>query len=298
MSHIVNPAFNPVFEHYYQPETVEEAVSLLARCGKDARLLAGGTVLINQMRGRAVAPRHVINISRVAGLDQVTVAGDGTLSIGALATLAAVEKSASVREGWPLLRETILEIGLVQQRNMGTVVGNICRPVPSADSAVALLVLGASVVMSGTKGSRAIPIGEFIAGPRGTMMAESEMVTEIRVPTLPAAAGAAFLKLATPKVNAAVLMVIQKNSCGEARIALGGVAPTPIRVPKAEAVLRGKSPSDALMDEAGATAADETSPGSDLRASSDYRRQMSRVLVRRALRVAWDRAQGNKEANK
>lgn len=294
MSHIVNPAFTPAFEHYYQPETVEEAVSLLARCGRDARLLAGGTVLINQMRGRAVAPRHVINISRVAGLDQVTVAGDGTLSIGALATLAAVEKSASVREDWPLLRETILEIGLVQQRNMGTVVGNICRPVPSADSAVALLVLGASVVISGTKGSRAIPIAEFIAGPRATMMVDSEMVTELRVPPLPAGAGTAFLKLHAPKVNAAVLMVGKKGACSDVRIALGGVAPTPITVPKAEGVLRGRSPDDALIDEAGETAAVETSPGTDLRASAGYRRDMSRVLVSRAVRIAWDRAQGKK----
>lgn len=283
---------NPAIEHYYQPETVEEAVSLLARCGKDAMLLAGGTVLINQMRSRAVAPRHVINISRVAGLDQVRVTEDGDLSIGALATLAAVAKADPVRRGWPLLRETILEIGLVQLRNMGTVVGNICRPAPSADSAVALLVLGANVVMSGAKGSREIPMSEFLAGPRRTMMAASEMVTEIRVPPLPAGVGTAFLKLAMPKVNTAVLMVDQKGTCSVVRITLGGVAPTPIRVPKAEAVLQGKSPSDALMDEAGATAAGETSPGSDPRASSDYRREMSRVLVRRAVRIAWDRAQG------
>lgn len=294
MSHPIHPAFNPAFEHYYQPETVEEAVSLLARCGKDARLLAGGTVLINQMRSRAVEPRHVINISRVAGLDKVTVAGDGTLIIGALATLAAVAKSASVQERWPLLRETILQIGLVQQRNMGTVVGNICRPVPSADSAVALLVLGASVVMNGTKGSRAIPIGEFIAGPRGTMMADSELVTEVRVPPLPDGGGTAFLKLPAPKVNTAVLIVSKKGTCSDARIALGGVAPTPITVPKAEAVLRGKSPDDALIDEAGAAAAGETNPGTDVRASAGYRREMSRVLVSRAVKIAWDRSQGKK----
>lgn len=289
---------NPVIEHYYQPETVEEAVSLLARCGKDAMLLAGGTVLINQMRSRAVAPRHVINIGRVSGLDQITVTEDGALSIGALATLAAVAKADPVRQGWPLLRETILEIGLVQLRNMGTVVGNICRPAPSADSAVALLVLGASVVMNGTSGSRAIPIGEFIAGPRGTMMADSEMVTGVRVPPLPAGAGTAFLKLHAPKVNAAVLMVCKKGTCSDARIALGGVAPTPVTAPKAEAVLRGKSPDDALIDEAGAVAAGETRPGTDLRASAGYRRDMSRVLVSRAARIAWDRAREKKEASK
>lgn len=288
---------NPAIEQYYQPETVEEAVSLLARCGKDAMLLAGGTVLINQMRSRAVAPRHVINISRVSGLDQITVTEDGALSIGALATLAAVAKADPVRQAWPLLRETILEIGLVQLRNMGTVVGNICRPAPSADSAVALLVLGASVVMNGTKGRRPIPVADFIAGPRATMMLESEMVTEVRVPPLPAGAGTAFLKLHAPKVNAAVLMINQKGTCSEARIALGGVAPTPITVPKAEAVLRGKSPNDKLIDEAGATAGGETSPGTDIRSSAEYRREMSRVLVSRAVRIAWDRAQGKKEAN-
>ena len=286
----------PAIEHYYQPDTVDEAVSLLARCGKDAMLLAGGTVLINQMRRGVVAPRHVINISRVAGLDKVTVSGDGTLVIGALATLAAVAKADPVRQGWPLLREAILQIGLIQQRNMGTVVGNICRPVPSAECAVALLVLGAGVVMNGTQGSRTIPIGDFIAGPRGTMMADSEMVTEVRVPPLPAGAGTAFLKLAAPKVNAAVLMVSKKGRCSDARIALGGVAPTPITVRKAEAVLQGKLPTDALIDEAGATAAGETRPGTDLRASAGYRRDMSRVLVSRAVRIAWNRALGKKEA--
>ncbi len=297
MNHIINPAFNPVFEHYYQPETLEEVVSLLAKCGKDARLLAGGTVLINQMRSRADMPRHVINISRVTGLDQVRVTEGGVLSIGALATLAAVAKAAPVRKRWPLLRETILEIGIVQQRNMGTVVGNICRAAPSADTAVALLVLGASVVMCGTKGTRTIPMSEFLAGPRRTMMAESEMVTEVRVPPLPGDAGTAYVKLAMPKVNAALLMVNKKGTCTEARIALGGVAPMPITVPKAEAVLRGKSPNDNLINEVGATAAGETSPSTDIRSSADYRRKTSQVTVSRAVRIAWDRAQGKKEAS-
>lgn len=288
---------NPAIEHYYQPETVEEAVSLLERCGQDARLLDGGTVLINQMRSRAVAPRHVINISRVAGLDQVRVTEKGTLSIGALAKLASVANSALVRKGWPLLREAILEIGFVQLRNMGTVVGNICRPAPSADSAVALLALDASVVMKGTKGSREIPISEFLAGARRTMLADSEMVTEVRVPPLPSGVATAYLKLATPKVNVAVLLVSQNGNCSEARIGLGGVATTPIRAPKAEAVLQGGSPSDELIDKAGATAAGETNPGTDLRSTADYRREMSRVLVSRAVRIAWDRAQGKKEAS-
>ena len=212
--------------------------------------------------------------------------------------MASVAKSAAVRKGWPLLREAILDIGVVQQRNMGTVVGNICRPVPSADTAVALLVMSASVVMSGAKGSRAIPIAEFIAGPRATMMVDSEMVTEVRVPPMLAGAGTAFLKLHLPKVNAAVVMINQKGTCSEARIALGGVAPTPIAVPKAEAVLRGKSPDDSSIDEAGAAAAGETSPGTDIRSSAEYRRQMSGVLVSRAVRIAWDRAQGKKEAEK
>ena len=293
MSYTVNPAF----EHYYQPETVEETVSLLARCGKEARLLAGGTVLVNQMRSRTVTPRHVINISRVAGLDQVRAAENGELSIGALAKLAAVAKAAPVRQGWPLLREAILDIGVAQLRNVGTMVGNICRAAPSADSAVALLALDASVVMSGSQGSRRISMSEFLAGPRRTMMADSEMVTEVRVPQLPAGARTAFVKLATPKVNAAVLLVSEGDAWSDVRIALGGVAPTPIRVPKAEAVLRGKQPNDELIDEAASTAAGETSPGTDLRASADYRREMSRVLVGRALRAARDRARGKKETS-
>ncbi|MBI2319902.1 MAG: xanthine dehydrogenase family protein subunit M [Acidobacteria bacterium] len=280
---------NPVFEHYYQPKSVEETVALLAQCGKEARVLAGGTVLINQMRSGAVAPRHVINISRVAGLDEVRVAEEGELAIGALATLAKVARSSAVRKGWPLLHETMLEIGVVQQRNLATVVGNLCRPVPSADTAVALLVLEASVLMSGAKGRRRVTMSDFLAGPRRTMMADSEMVTEVRVPPAPAGAGTAFVKLHAPKVNAAAFLLNSGGGCSEARIALGGVAQTPIRVPKAEALLRGAKLDAQLIDEAGIAAQGETSPASDLRAGAEYRREMSRVLVARALEAAWNR---------
>ncbi len=281
---------HPIFEHYHQPSTIDEAVSLLAQCGKDARLLAGGTVLINQMKSRAVTPRHVININHVHGLNEGRVKDGGQLSIGALATLAAVAKAAPVEQGWPLLREAILEIGVVQQRNLGTVVGNICRPVASADTAVALLALDALVVMRGVKGSRDIAIADFLAGPRRTMITDSEMVTGVRIPPLPAQATTAFVKLAGPKVNAAALLQNQGGALTDVRIAVGGVAATPIRLPTAEAALRGKRPSDKLIDEAAEAATHETNPGADLRASSDYRREMARVLVGRALKTAWERA--------
>lgn len=290
---------HPTFEHYYQPETVEEALSLLDRCGKEARLLAGGTDLMNLMRNRAVAPSCVIDISRVSGLADITVAPSGDLRIGAMAALKAVAGSAVVVEGWPLLREAILQMGMTQLRNMGTVAGNICRASPSADSAPALLVLEARVEVRGSGGSREVPVGRFFAGPGQTVLKSNEMVTAIRVPPLPAGTGTAFLKLARvaedlAKVNVAVLLVRQNDVCQQARIALGGVAPTPIRAGKAEAVLRGKPPDDKLMAKAGVTAAGETSPISDVRSTADYRRELSRVLVSRAIGIAWGRASGKK----
>ncbi len=289
----------PAFEHYYRPETVEEAVALLASCGQEAKLLAGGTDLINLMRDRALRPKCLIDITRIPGLDTITVDATGTLRIGALVTLKGVGHLPAVREGWPLLCEAIFCMGMTQLRNMGTVVGNICRASPAADSAPALLVLEASVEIKGPGTTRVVPLREFFTGPGHTVLGDSEMVTEIQVPKLPAGTGTAFLKQTRvaedlAKVNVAALLVVHDGGCQEARIALGGVAPTPIRVPKAEAVLRGNKLDDELIAQAALTAAGETRPITDVRSTAEYRKELSKVLVGRALKTAGERAQGKR----
>ncbi len=289
----------PKFEEYYQPKTIEEAISLLARYGKESKLLAGGTDLLNFMRGGALSPKYLIDITRIPGLDHVTVDETGTLRIGALATPKAVAESEAVKKEWPLLREAISEIGPTQLQNMCTVVGNISRASPSADSAPALLVLDASVVIKGPSEIRIVPVQEFFMGPGETALGENEIVTEIRLPRLPAGTGTAFLKLTRvaedlAKVNVASLLVVQDGVCKEARISLGGVAPTPMRAKKAEEVLKGNRLDDELIALAAETAAGETRPITDVRSTAEYRKEVSKVLVGRAIKLSWERVQGRK----
>lgn len=287
------------FEHYYQPKTIEEAVSLLARYGKEAKLLAGGSDLLNFMRGRTLSPKFLIDITRIPELDYVTVDETGTLRIGALATPKAVAGSEAVKEEWPLLCEAVLQIGAKQLQNMCTVVGNICRASPSADSAPALLVLEASVEIRGPSETRVVPLQKFFTGPGETALNEGEIVTEIRVPKLPARAGTAFLKLTRvaedlAKVNVASLLVVQNGGCKEARLALGGVDPTPIRAKKAEEVLKGNRLDDELIAQSARTAAGEIRPITDVRSTAEYRKELSKVLVSRAIKISWERAQGKR----
>jgi carbon-monoxide dehydrogenase medium subunit len=287
------------FEEYLKPKTIEEAVSFLARCGKEAKLLAGGTDLLNLVRNGALMPKWVIDIAEIPELDYVRVDETGSLRIGALATLKVVGQSQVVTEGWPIICEAIRRMGMTQLRNMGTVVGNICRASPSADSASTLLVLDAVVEIKGPGKSRNVPLGEFFTGPGMTVLNDDEMVTGISVPKLPAGAGTAFLKQTRvaedlAKVNVATLVVRQNGVCKEARIGLGGVAPTPMRAREAEEILRGKQLDDKLLEQAAKEAADETKPITDLRSTAEYRKELSKVLVGRAIKIAWERTQGKK----
>jgi len=290
----------PKFENYFRPKTIEEAVSLRASYGKESRLLAGGTDLLPLIRNRAMMPKCVIDITDIPGLDYIKIDKTGALSIGALATIKAVEQSEIVKEAYPLLSEAAHQMGTTQLRNMGTIVGNICRASPSADTASPLLALKASVEIVGPNEKRVVLLEEFFTGPGETLLDDSEMVTEIRVPKLPPGTGTAFLKLTRvahdlAKINAASVLTVENGVCQDARIALGGVAPTPIRARKAEQVLRGNKLDDERIETAARTAAEETRPITDLRSTAEYRKEMSKVTVRQALKISWERALGRKE---
>lgn len=289
----------PTFEYYFRPKTIEEAVSLLASYGKEARLLAGGTDLVPLMRNRAVMPKYVIDITEIPELDYVRVDKTGTLKIGALATIKAVEQSKTVKEEYPLLYEATHRLGTTQLRNMATVVGNICRASPSADTAPPLLALDASVEIVGPDGTKIVPLDGFFTGPGETILDATEMVTEVRVPKPPIGTGTAFLKSTRvaddlAKVNAASVLTVQNGVCKDVRLALGGVAPTPVRAKKAEQILRDNKLEDELIEVAATTAADETNPITDLRSTDEYRKELSKVLVRRVIKISWKRAQGRK----
>ncbi|MFQ5857244.1 MAG: FAD binding domain-containing protein [Anaerolineae bacterium] len=281
---------------YLAPSTVDEALALLSREG--AKPLAGGTDLLIYMRAGIAVPKYLVDLTSL-GLRYVREEA-GVIKIGAMTTFAELLDSEVVRRGLPCLAEAIAQIGGVQCRNMATIGGNLCSAVPSADSAPPLLVRDARATIAGHNGERVLALEHFFAGPKKTDLKADEILVEIQVPVLPPRTGTSFLKLGRRKaltlaiVNAAALLSLDADgrTIESARIALGAVAPTPLRARQAESILMGRGISASLIDEAAAAAADETQPISDLRATATYRRAVSRVLVKRALLHAWRRATG------
>ena len=218
------------------------------------------------------------------------------LTIGAAATVRAVETSAVVRAKYPVLAYAASTLASIQIRNLATVAGNICRASPSADMPPALLVLDAAVVLAGPAGERVVPLAEFFTGPGRTVRQPNELLTEIRVPPPQPHSGAAYIKHSPRRamdlavVGVAAAVTLQDGLCRNVRIALGAVAATPRRAREAEAVLEGCEPTAARLEEAARVAATECSPISDVRGSADYRREMVRVNTARALQQALEAA--------
>lgn len=266
---------------------MKEAFSILAKTKEGAKILAGGTDVIVSMREGKITPSHLVNIKRIAGLDKIGPSAGGGLSIGALATIGAVESSAIVRNAFPMLAEAAHQIGSLPVRNRATVGGNLCNSSPSADLAQPLVALGAIAKIAGPKGKRSVKLEEFFKGPGKTVLSRTEILTEIRIPNPPKDSFSAFLKhgprqcMDIATVNAAIMVTMKGKVCVEARIVLGAVAPVPMRAKKAEAEIRGKLVEDNVVRKVGEIAAKECVPISDVRGSAGYRREVVNVLVRR-----------------
>ena len=282
---------------YVKAKDAGHAVALLAKHGRAARILAGGTDLLVELKSAAHTPEVVIDISRVAGLKGISVTDEG-LRLGALVTHSEIIGSALIRDVFPGLVEAARSIGAVQTRNLATLGGNLMTCVPSMDSGPMLLALDARVTVASPGGRRQIPLQELFVGPRKTALGPDELLVEIVIPKRLVGKPAAFQKFGLRKgqalalVNAAASFWIDwdKNSFREARIALGAVAPTVIRACKAEAYLEGRPITAEAMAEAGRLAAMEAKPISDFRASAGYRRDLIAVLAKRALASAHARA--------
>lgn len=279
----------PEFD-YLTPKTLDEAISLLSQ--HQAKLIAGGTDLIPQLKGRGIElPQYLIDLKGIPGLDSITYDQAKGLTIGALATIKAVIDSTVITDKFNVLRQAAENMASPQVRNRGTIAGNICNAVPSADSAVALLVLEARLKLVGPKGERIVDIEDFFTGPNQTVL-DGEILVEIQVPTPPPPNKGVYLKLSPRKamdlaiVGVAVLVVPDKGKFQDVRIALESVAPTPLRAKKAEAILKGQNFDDKLIEKAAQAAADEAKPIDDHRASAEYRRDMVEVLVKRAIKQA------------
>jgi len=281
------PKFN-----YLAPTTLDEALSLLAEHKGKARVIAGGTDLVPKLKRREIgAPDYVIDLKGIADLDEIKQ-DDGGLSLGALVTIGAVETSLQIQQKFAILAQAAQSMASPQVRNRGTIAGNICNAVPSADSAPALLTIGARLKLISQKGQRTVGIEDFFTGPGQTALTDEEILAEILLPDMPPNSKGVYLKL-TPRramdlaiVGVAAVAVPEDGVCKDIRIALGAVAPTPLRAKKAEEVLKGQKFDDNLIEKAAKTAAGQARPIDDHRASAEYRRDMVAVLVKRAIKQA------------
>ena len=279
----------PKFE-YLRPKTLDEALSLLKQHGEAARLLAGGTDLIPQLKGREMTiPRYVIDLKGIPGLTTLAYTKKRELSIGPLTTISAIEDSETVRTHFSPLAQAAASMASPQVRNRGTFAGNICSAVPSADSAPALLSLNAAVKLKSLKGERVVSMDDFFTGPRTTVIRPDEILLAITVPEMAPGGKGVYLKLSPRKamdlavVGVAAFGLMEGGVCKDVRIALGAVAPTPVRAPMAEALLRGQKITPGLIDEAAKNAITQCNPIDDHRASAEYRCDMVFAMTRRAL---------------
>lgn len=280
----------PKFE-YIAPKTMEEALSLLSRYKGRARVIAGGTDLVPKLRRREIkAPDYIIDLKGIPNLDYIKYDEGSGLRLGALATIHAVETSPVVRERFAVLLQAAESMASPQVRNRGTIAGNICNGVPSADTAPALLTLEARLRLISPKGERTVGIEDFFTGPNQTVLGDEEVLQEIQVPDLPPSGKGSYLKL-TPRramdlaiVGVAVVVMADDGVCKDIRIALGAVAPAPFRARKAEDIIRGKGFSAEAIEKAAEVAASEAKPIDDHRASAEYRREMVKVLTKRAIK--------------
>jgi carbon-monoxide dehydrogenase medium subunit len=276
---------------YREPASLDEALSLLAQHGEEAKLIAGGTGLINLMKQRLVRPSFVIGLRALKPL--AGIAANGGLRIGALATLAAIEASAPVRRAAPLLAEACRHVATVRIRSMATLGGAMAHADPNLDTPPALIALNAQIVARSKRGERAIPADRLFTGYYETVLAPDEIVTEILVPQQPAGNGTAFLKFlpatqddyATVSV-AARIALDGKGAIAEARVALGAAAMVPVRAMAVEAALTGKGVDEKVFHDAAPLVLEAIDPIADFRGSADYKRKMAVVHVRRALSEA------------
>jgi len=280
--------YPPNFE-YFAPATLDEALSTLERVGDEAKVLAGGMSLIPVMKLRFAAPRALVDINRIEGLDHLA-AGDG-LRIGALVRHKTCEKSELLRGRYGVLGDAAKQIADPIVRNLGTVCGSLAHADPQGDWGSVMLAVRAEIVARGPGGLRTIPIDELFQLPFMTSLEPTEIITEVRVPDPGPRAGGTYLKIERKvgdfaTVGVAVHVSFANGSVGGAGIALTGVGATNIRAEAAEQALAGHALDDEAIAEAARLAAEAAEPFPDVRGSEAYKRNAVRVLVDRGLRKA------------
>jgi CO/xanthine dehydrogenase FAD-binding subunit len=269
---------------FFKASSPQEACGLLAQYGKSARLLAGGTDLMVAVNRRQFKPEVLIYLGD-CGLDGIKEEG-GSLVIGAATTFSSILDSDLVRKRTPLLAEVVSHIASPAVRNMGTIGGNLANASPAADSATALLALGATLRLVHPDRQSETPVAEFFTGPGETILTEGEMITEVVVPFQAPRAGWAYRKLGKRKaqtlsvVSVAVYCPLEGDVVKGCRIALGAVAPTPILATRAAELLEGQALNETLIAEAARAATEATAPIDDVRGTAWYRRRAAEAVVK------------------
>lgn len=279
---------------YHAPNSYEAALALLNQYGSEAKILAGGQSLIPAMRFRLAAPAVLVDINRIAGLDYIRES-NGHLAIGALTREAMLEDSTLIQQHYPLLADAARVIADPLVRNRATIGGNLAHADPANDHPAVMLAYNAQIVARGIQAERLIPIDELFVGLFETTIGYQELLTEIRIPRPQPGSGGAYIKIER-KVGdyaisaVAVQLSMQNGICTAARIALTNVSTVPMRSFGAEQALIGNALSDEVLEAAGQAAAAECDPSADLRGTVAYKRDLTRVITKRAIRKAAQRA--------
>ncbi len=276
---------------YHAPTSLDEALSLLEQYGEDARPIAGGTAMVNLLKQNLVFADHLVGLGKVPGLRGIS-RSNGDLRIGALTKHREVEHSADVASAAPLLAETYSRVATVRIRNMATVGGGLTHADPAQDPPPALMALGARVVLASPGGTRELPVEDLFVDYYETALQPGELLTEVIVPAQPPDARAVYLKF-LPRteddyatVAVAAMARVENGVCADVRVALGAVAPTPVRATAVEAALEGQPVTADAIRSAAEAVAGQVDPLADFRGSSDYKRDMAVVFTRRALEQA------------
>ena len=277
---------------YLEPTTIGDAVGLLSEHNGKAKVIAGGTDLVLQLRNKISRAEYVIDISRIPDLDYIKYDKKQGLSIGALTTIRGLEESVELSQKYPILCQAAGRLGSVAIRNVGTIGGNLCNASPSAENAPAFLGLSAKVKIAGPKNERIVSLDEFFLGPGQTVLKNDEVMTEIQVPLPEPNTTGVYLKhsirgsIDLAIVGVAVIIELDGKFCKDIRIAMGAVGPTPMRAKKAEEIMKGNKFNKTIIEKCAKAASEESKPITDVRASAEYRKEMVKVLVMNGIDMA------------
>ena len=280
---------------YLEARNLRQALALLQRHGEDARVVAGSTDFLVRWRQGFWRPACVVSIKGIPALSRIRYSPANGLNLGALATVQDIETHTAVRRHYPALATGATAFAGVQVRNLATVGGNVCNASPAGDTLPALLAFDAQCRIAGPDGERVLPLTEFFRGPGRTALNPGEILTALTLPPSLPNSGSLYIKhsprgamdIATVGVASVVTLDESGQVCRDARIALGAVAPTPLRAYAAEEILRGQSLTPELLSEAAVAAQSIATPIDDVRGSAAYRRAMVEALTRRTLEQAF-----------